>query len=201
MQSDSKSFLESVIYIFFVYNSLGMIPAFISLLARYDHKKQIKIITRELIISLGVLLMFTFFGSTILKSLSISTRTIGIAGGILLVIIALNLIFPKIENHSQKDVPGKEPFIIPLAIPGLAGPGCITALMIFSSQVGPFTTSGAFILAWIPSALILLGASFIKKILGEKGLIAAEKLGGMILCFLGIEVFTNSAIEIFKSLK
>ena len=201
MQSEPKGFFDTVVYVFFVFNSLGMIPAFVSLLARYDHKKQVRIIIRELLIALVVLLLFTFFGKKILGWLSISTSTIGIAGGILLFLIGLNLIFPKPEQPTQKDVPGKEPFIIPLAIPGLAGPGTMTALTIISAQTGPFIASGAFILAWIPSLFILLGASYIKKILGAKGLIAVEKLGGMILCFLGIQVLTDSIIGIVKLLK
>jgi len=198
MVGETKGFWETAIYIFFVFNSLGMIPAFISLLARFDHKKQVKIIIRELLIALVVLLAFTFFGNVILNSLAISTSTIGIAGGILLVIIALNLIFPKVEHPSKADVPGKEPFIIPLAIPGLAGPGSITALMVFSTQTSPVVASGAFILAWIPSLIVILCASFIKKILGEKGIIAVEKLGGMILCFIGIETFMNGVVTIIK---
>ena len=93
--SEKMSFIQSAIYIFFVFNSIGEIPVFVSLLARYSHKRQIKIIIRELLIALFVLLCFAFFGKSMLEALQISTSTIGIGGGLLLIIIALNMIFPK----------------------------------------------------------------------------------------------------------
>ncbi|MBN2479191.1 MAG: MarC family protein [Parachlamydiales bacterium] len=202
MPAVKMSFWDTAITIFFVFNSLGMVPVFVSILARYDQKKQMKIIVRELVIALIVLLAFTFFGSRILKSISISQSTVGIGGGLLLIIIALNMLFPKIDPHaetSKKDVPGKEPFIIPLAIPGLAGPGSITAMMIFSSQAGPLVASGAFILAWIPSFIIILAASYIKKFLGDKGILAVEKLGGMLISWIGIETLSKGVIDLVKA--
>ncbi len=192
---EGMSFWDTAITIFFVFNAMGMIPGFVSLLARYDHKKQVKIIIRELLIALFVLLAFTFFGARILKSLMITSSTIGIGGGLLLVIIALNLIFPKMDPTTKKDVPGTEPFIIPLAIPGLAGPGSIAAMMIFSAQASPMIASAALIVAWIPSLILILAASFIKRMLGDKGLLAVEKIGGMIIFLIGIETFSRGVIE------
>ncbi len=198
MNTEGLSFWETILSIFFVFNAAGSIPLFVALLARYDHKKQIRIIVRELIIALITLLSFTFFGARILKSLLISQTTISIGGGLLLIIIALNMIFPKEEHLTKKDIPSKEPLIIPLAIPALAGPGSIATLTVLSNQVGPFQASAALILAWIPSLIIILAASYIKKILGEKGLLAVEKLGGMLICFIGIEIFSNGVIQLLK---
>jgi len=199
MNMEELSFWETALSIFFVFNSIGMVPVFVAILAKFEHKKQIKIIIRELLIALFVLLAFTFFGSRILKSLMISQPTVSIAGGLLLLIIALNMIFPKEESLTKKDIPGKEPLIIPLAIPGLAGPGAIAALTVLSNQAGPLVASGALIIAWIPSLIIILAASYIKKILGEKGLIAIEKLGGMLISFIGIEILTNGVVEILQN--
>ncbi|HEU64795.1 MAG: hypothetical protein KR126chlam4_00089 [Candidatus Anoxychlamydiales bacterium] len=197
--SEKMSFIQSAIYIFFVFNSIGEIPVFVSLLARYSHKKQIKIIIRELLIALVVLLAFAFFGKNMLQALQISTSTIGIGGGLLLIIIALNMIFPKLEHANKKDLHGHEPFIIPLAIPGLAGPATIAAMFILSAQVGPIVTAGALVIAWIPSLILLLAASFIKRVLGDKGILAVEKIGGMIIILLGIEMFTKGVIEVVKA--
>ncbi len=196
---EKMSFIQSAIYIFFVFNSIGEIPVFVSLLARYSNKKQIKIIIRELLIALVVLLGFAFFGKRMLEALQISTSTIGIGGGLLLIIIALNMIFPKLEHANKKDLHGHEPFIIPLAIPGLAGPATIAAMFILSARVGPLVTSGALILAWIPSLILLLAASFIKRVLGDKGILAVEKIGGMIIILLGIEMFTKGIIDVVKA--
>ena len=109
------------------------------------------------------------------------------------------MIFPKKEDRLTKDdVPGKEPFIIPLAIPGLAGPGSIATLTVLSTEAGPLVASGAFILAWIPSLIILLSATYINKLVGEKGLVAIEKLGGMLISFIGIEIFSKGFADVLK---
>ncbi|MFA6119115.1 MAG: MarC family protein [Parachlamydiales bacterium] len=196
MQPD-LNFWETVISIFFVFNAMGMIPAFVALLSKFDQKRQIKIIIRECLIALFVLLAFTFFGARILKSFSLSQSTIGVGGGLLLIIIALNMIFPKESHSHEKSLSAsKDPLIIPLAIPGLAGPGTIAALAVLSNQVGTLVASGALIVAWIPSLFILLACSYLKKILGEKGLLAVEKLGGMLICFIGIETLTKGVVQI-----
>ncbi|NGX56612.1 MAG: hypothetical protein K1060chlam5_00855 [Candidatus Anoxychlamydiales bacterium] len=201
MNSTSNlSFWDAAITMFFILNALGMVPVFVSLLGRYGEKKQRKIIIIEFVIALIVLLSFAFFGSKMLKAISISPSSLGIGGGVLLIIISMSLIFPKTDSSvTKKDIPGKEPFIIPLAIPGLAGPGTIAAIMIFSSQVGPATASLAFFVAWILSLIIMLASSFLKRILGDKGLLAVEKLGGMLICLIGIEMFSDGVILLVKN--
>ncbi len=198
MAPTNKTIWDTAVTIFFVFNAIGMLPVFVSVLIRYDQKKQIKIIVRELVIALVVLLAFIMWGGKILNAVSISPHSIGVGGGLLLVLIALNMIFPKHEATKKEDIPGKEPFIIPLAIPGLAGPGSIAAMMIYSNQFGILKTSSALIIAWIPSIVLILLGSFIKKILGEKGLFAIEKLGGMLICLIGVEMFTKGVIEILR---
>ena len=154
---------------------------------------------RELLIALFVLLAFAFWGKRMLEGLQISTSTIGIGGGLLLIIIALNMIFPKLEHVNKKDLHGHEPFIIPLAIPGLAGPATIAAMFILSDQAGPLVTSAALLLAWVPSIIILLAASYIKRVLGDTGILAVEKIGGMIIILLGIEMLTKGIIGVVKA--
>ncbi|MBI5346971.1 MAG: MarC family protein [Chlamydiae bacterium] len=198
MLVDIKSFISLAISFFFVLNAIGQMPVYLAILAPFDHARQKKIIFRELLIALGVLLAFNFYGENILNALRITKSTIGIAGGLLLGIIAINLIFPKNEinnNHYGE----KEPFIIPLAVPGLAGPGAITAAMIFSTQYGKFLSAGAIVSAWIPSLILLLASSYVKKFLGEKGMQAVEKFGGMLLWLIGIEMFASGVIELIKT--
>src|SRR3990167_11065421 len=97
------SFLSVVASIFFVLNATGQIPLFLALLGRFDQKRQMKIITRELIVALLILLLFTFFGDWILKILGISRPIIAIAGGVLLFLISLTMIFPKtIEKNGTE---------------------------------------------------------------------------------------------------
>jgi multiple antibiotic resistance protein len=178
--------------LFFLLNSLGNVPFFVGILSHYPVKRQRKIIIREMLIALGILVCFNYFGDEILKVLGIDKCVVGIAGGTLLFLIALGMIFPK-RNHLK--VPNREPFIFPLAIPAIAGPGAITAVMIYSQQV----QNASWMLlplgaAWLCSSLILLAASHIKLFLGQKGLIACERLGGMVISLIAVQMFTTGVM-------
>jgi multiple antibiotic resistance protein len=186
--------------LFFVLNALGNVPFFVGILSSYTVKKQRRIIVREMLIALFILVCFNFFGNEILKVLGIDQCVVGIAGGTLLFLIALSMIFPK-RNHLK--VPHREPFVFPLAIPAVAGPGAITAVMIYSQQAqGSFWMLVPIVLAWLCSSLILLASSNIKTFLGQKGLIACERLGGMVISLIAVQMFTTGAMGLFdKSVK
>jgi len=195
--SPEASFLTITAAIFFVLNATGQVPLFLALLARFDQKRQARIIVRELIIALGILLIFTFFGDAVLRVLGITRPIIGMAGGILLFIISLSMIFPKPGAEVEKLT--QEPMIIPLAIPVITGPGAITTVMLYAHETGdPLFVAAAAFCAWVPSLLIILAGSFIKKILGNKGLIAVERLGGMLVCLIGIQMFTSGTLLLVK---
>jgi multiple antibiotic resistance protein len=197
MQLSAESFTTVAFTIFFVLNATGQIPLFLAMLGRFDHKRQLKIITRELIIALILLLLFTFFGDWILKVLGISQPIIAVAGGILLFLISLTMIFPKPSNGTEALT--QEPVIIPLAIPVITGPGAITTVMTYAHETGkPMMVAAAAFCAWLPSLIILLLGSYIKGLLGERGLIAVERLGGMLVCLIGINMFTNGLLRIVK---
>jgi MarC family membrane protein len=173
------------------------VSIFLALLARFDQKRQLKIITRELLFALALLLLFTFFGDQILHLLGISRPIIAIAGGVLLFIISLGMIFPK--NGNGQEALQQEPMIIPLAIPVITGPGAITTVMVFAHETGSsFFVAGAAIAAWVPSLIILLLGSYIKQILGEKGLVAVERLGGMLVSLIGVQMLTKGALDLVK---
>ncbi len=183
--------------IFFVINATGQIPLFLALLAPFPEVRQRQIIVRELLIALVVLLLFTFFGDIILELLGITRPIIGIAGGILLFLISLGMIFPAPQNVEHRMI--HEPLIIPLAIPVIAGPGAITAVMLYAHETGhPLSVSGAVFMAWLPSIALLLAGSLIKRLLGERGLVAIERLGGMLVCLIGIQMLSSSLILLIQ---
>lgn len=193
------SFLTIAMAIFFVLNATGQIPLFLALLAHFDHKRQLRIIARELTIALAILLMFTFFGDKILEILGITRPIIGIAGGILLFLISLTMIFPKTAKDNGEKGLTQEPLIIPLAIPVITGPGAITTVMLYAHETGnSFLVAGAAVAAWVPSLIILLLGSYIKQALGEKGLLAVERLGGMLVCLIGIQMLTSGILLLVK---
>jgi multiple antibiotic resistance protein len=195
--TSETSFFAIALALFLVINATGSIPVFLALLAKFDHKRQMKIITRELLIALATLLIFIFGGRKILHLLGISIPVIGMGGGLLLLLLSLPMIFPKkasLDMDTQQ-----EPLIVPLAIPLVAGPGTLTACLLYVNQIGnPMFVAGAVVAAWAPSLLILLLGSYIKNLLGEKGLIAMERLGGMLICFIGIRMITNGALVLVK---
>jgi multiple antibiotic resistance protein len=178
-------------------NTIGSIPIFLSILARYPLPRQRGIIVRELFFALLILLIFMFFGDDVLRFLGITQSTMGVAGGIILFIIGLGLIFPKKSEGLNGE--RSEPFIVPLALPLIAGPGAITTVMIYGNQVdNDFLMCGVILLAWIPSVIILLFATSLKKILGQKGLNAIQRFGGMLLCLIAVQMISTGSIEKIK---
>lgn len=197
MQIRPENFLSITSAIFFVLNATGQIPLFLAMLGRYEQKRQMKIITRELVVALVILLLFTFFGNWILEILGISQAVIAAAGGILLFLISLSMIFPKPQNGQEQMT--HEPMIIPLAIPVITGPGAITTVMSFAHQTEkPMLVAAAVVCAWVPSLIILLLGSYIKRLLGDRGLVAVERLGGMLVCLIGINMATSGILTLVK---
>lgn len=183
--------------LFFIMNSIGSIPVFVAVLGRYTGKRQRVIILRELLIALGILLLFTFFGERFLTALGISQPVVGIGGGTVLFLISIGMIFPKKSDGTENN--REEPLIVPLAMPLIAGPGAITTVMVYSDQIeNPFFLVGAILLAWLPSLAILLSASFVNKLLGNKGLHALQRLGGMLICLLAVQMIASSTIDLIK---
>lgn len=198
MASDT-GFFSIAAAIFFVLNATGQIPLFLAMLGRFDQKKQMKIITRELSIALALLLLFTFFGDAILRLLGITRPIIGIAGGVLLFLISLGMIFPQSAVEAKEKGVSQEPMIIPLAMPIITGPGAIATVMLYAHETGnPFLVAGAAVAAWVPSLIILLLGSYIKQLLGEKGLVAVERLGGMLVCLIGVQMLTSGVLLLTK---
>jgi multiple antibiotic resistance protein len=174
---------------------LGNIPIYIAILQKIETHRRIKIIFREKLIALLIILLFAYFGDDFLKALNISHETIFLAGGIVLFVMSLKLLFP--ENGSLLDslsIEG-EPLIFPLAIPLVAGPSVLAAVMIYSHQLESLTSLfGAIGIAWIASTFILLGSTMLQKYLGIRGLKALERLMGLILMLIAINMFLKGVI-------
>ena len=183
----AMSILAMIVSLFFVLNSLGSIPCFVGLLGEFPVKKQRRIIVRELFIALGILLLFNFFGEGTLKMLGISQPVLGVAGGALLFIIALGMIFPR--SGDQVELRRPEPIIVPLATPIVAGPGAIATIMVYSEQLhNVWLTSSIILCAWIPSFIILFLSASIKNFLGSRGVLACQKLGGMLVSLIAVQM-------------
>jgi multiple antibiotic resistance protein len=175
--------------LFLLMDPIGNIPYYLSLLKGIDPKKQRKIILRENIIALIVIIFFYFIGEALLKFLDISQDTVMIAGGFILFLLALKMVFPPPKNDHDELTEVTEPFIVPLAIPLVAGPAVLAAVILYSHQEGMLLMMGAIALAWAVSLFILTLSSILSKNLGQRGIIACERLMGLILILIAIEMF------------
>jgi multiple antibiotic resistance protein len=171
---------------------LGNVPLYVSLLKGVDPRRQRLVIFREMAIALFIIVLFSFLGNGLMDFLHIQHDTIQIAGGIILFLICLKMIFPAPHNASETVPHETEPFIVPLAVPLVAGPSVLAAVMIYTRQeMNYWVMIGAILLAWAASLLILLASSYLKKILGWRGILALERLMGLVLTLIAIQMFLS----------
>ncbi len=182
--------VSAFITLLLVMDPLGNVPIFLSVLKDVDPKRRQWIIFRELLFALAVLLLFLWSGKAVLDFMGLRQESIGIAGAIILFLIAIRMIFPS-PYGLLGDAPDGEPFIVPLAIPAVAGPSAlaIAMLMVHSDPSRMLHWNAALIAAWAVSAAVLLASPILLKALGNRGLIAMERLMGMILVIISVQMF------------
>lgn len=187
-------FISLSISLFFLMDPLGNLPLYIATLKGLDSKKQKQIIARELIIALIIIYFFAFLGEGVLSLFHISQSTLSLAGGLILFIIAIQMIFSPIDSPPPSKY--KDPFIVPLAVPYIAGPTILAAVMIYAHRVSNhLMLGGAIFVAWALGFLILIFSPTIEKVLTPKGVSACEKLMGLILTLLAVQMFMEGVKE------
>ena len=188
----NQTIISSAVVLFLVMDPLGNIPIFLSLLKDIEPKRRWKIISRELLIALVILLIFLFFGQRILDILQLESESVSIAGGIILFIIGIRMVFPSRRGVMGDQLEG-EPFIVPLAIPLIAGPSALATLLLLvnSDPTNMLNWLTVLLIAWALTAVILLSAPIFYKILRKRGLAAIERLMGMILIMIAVQMFVN----------
>jgi multiple antibiotic resistance protein len=183
--------LSAGILLFLIMDPLGNIPLFLSLLKDVPPQRRRLVMIRELLIALGVLVVFLLGGQYILKLLSLKQESVSMAGGIVLFLIGIRMVFPPVDGGVFGKQGEGEPFIVPMAIPGVAGPSAMAALLLLTnSQPGRTAEWGAALfLAWLATSIILLSATYLFRWLGESVLTALERLMGMLLIALSVQMF------------
>jgi len=191
------SFASAVVILLLVMDPIGNIPLFVSLLRPVEPARRTRVILRECAIAFAVLLAFVFFGSAILGVLGLSDPSLTIAGGVILFLIALRMIFRRPEGIFG-DAVGSEPFIVPLAIPSIAGPAAIATVMLLASRAPQrlLEWCAAVSVAMLVTAALLVSAERFAKRAGEQGLLAFERLMGLILTSIAVEMLLRG-IETF----
>ncbi len=184
--------LSAAILLFLILDPLGNVPVFLSLLRGLPARRQRHVLARELLIALGVLLVFLFAGQAILAAMHLREESVSIAGGIVLFLIGIRMIFPS-EDGITGHLPDGEPFIVPMAIPLIAGPSGMAAVILLASsepnRLGDWAL--ALLIAWAATAAILFSATFLYKVLGGQVLTAVERLMGMLLVALSVQMFLD----------
>ena len=182
----------------FVMDPFGNAPLVLKLLENVAPERRRRVIARELLIALGVLMVFLFAGQAILDFLGLQRESVTIAGGIVLGIIGLRLIFPRPEGLLGHQAAG-EPFLVPLAIPLIAGPSAMATVILMArnapDQVG--RSALAILLAWGLTAAVLLAAPALYRLLRERGLQAVARLMGMLLIMIAVQMVLNGLDSAF----
>ena len=193
--------LSAGILLFLIMDPMGNVPLFLSLLKHVPPKRRRIVLIRELLIALGVLMGFLFGGQHLLDLLQLKQESISIAGGIVLFIIGIRMIFPPPQGGIFGDEGGGEPFIVPMAIPGVAGPSAMAALLLLTNTQPGRTADWALalLLAWLAVSVILLSSTYLFKWLGESVLTALERVMGMLLIALSVQMFMAGVVSFMHS--
>ena len=184
--------LSAALPLFLILDPLGNVPVFLSVLKPLPPHRQRVVLVRELLIALAVLMAFLWGGKYALELMHLRQESVAIAGGIVLFLIGIRMIFPRPEGLLG-ELPDGEPFIVPLAIPLIAGPSGMAAVMLMGSnephRLGEWSL--ALLLAWAATAAILLCAPLLYRLLGRRALSAVERLMGMLLVAISVQMLLD----------
>ncbi len=186
------SIASAALLLFLILDPLGNIPVFLSLLRVLPPRRQRIVLARELLIALVVLMLFLWCGKYALELMHLREESVSIAGGIVLFLIGIRMIFPPVEGL-MGEIPDGEPFIVPMAIPLVAGPSGMAAVILMGSndpsRLGDWSL--ALLIAWAATAAILFSATYLYKWLGQRVLVAVERLMGMLLVAISVQMLMD----------
>lgn len=192
------SLLTLTLIMFLIMDPIGHVKSFLACLEGVSPKRQNFIIWREMFIALGFMLAFAGLGEFIFNLLAISNTTVYLASGLILFLVAIKIIFPHPDDEDIQ-VPAGEPFIVPMAIPMVAGPALLATIMLYSEteeHVMPMVI--AICIAWLLCSIILLNSRRILGLLGTSGVTACEKLMGMVLVLISVQRFAEGVLLLFN---
>lgn len=187
--------------LFLIMDPLGNVPIFLSVLERVKPERRTRVVIRELLFALVILLIFLFIGEQLLSLLHLSEHAIRISGAIILFLIALKMVFPVTRSSQMDDELDGEPLLVPLAIPMVAGPSTMATILLLSSSYPDRMPEWvmALVAAWLATSIILLLSGQLKRFLGRRGLIAMERLMGMLLIGISVQMFLDGLSTYLKS--
>ncbi len=191
--------LSAAMLLFLVMDPFGNIPLFVSALSGVDRERHMRVIIRELFIALGILVLFLFAGQSLINALGIGEPALSAAGGTMLLLIAIKMIFPG-QGSLMEDMDG-EPFIVPLAVPYVAGPSAmVSTLLIMNRDPGRWPEWLAAVgIAWVATGVIIVLSGLLLRRIGRRALVAIERLMGMLLVAVAIQMLMTGIAQFMTS--
>lgn len=188
--------------LFFIMDPFGNLSTFLDLMRDLPPKSQRWIIAREMVIALAVMIFFSLVGEPLIHFLNVSTEAVQITSGLVLFLAALGILFPNKGNIRTNIPTNHEPFVVPIAIPLIAGPSLLTTIMLFSHlDTTVHLLPLAVFFAWGASIIILLFSRQLFQLLGANGLRAIERLIAIVMILIGIQRVLEGIKMIVESLK
>jgi small neutral amino acid transporter SnatA (MarC family) len=183
------TFVSAVLLLLLVCDPFGNIPIFISALRDVPRERRRSIILRECVIAFAVLTLFAFVGQPFLKLLGLSEVSLQMGGAVVLLLVAIRMVFPTKEGVYGLP-PGGEPFIVPLALPALAGPSALATVLLLVSRSPSESVQWVIAIAVVMGvcAIILAFADELQRWLGERVTVAFERLMGLVLAAIAVEL-------------
>ncbi|MEX3935434.1 MarC family protein [Paraburkholderia phymatum] len=196
------NFLSATVLLILITDPLGNIPLFINCLRGVAPHRRIRVILREVATAFVILLVFMLVGDRFLRMMSLTDLSLRIGGGIVLFLIALRMIFPHPDGPFGADSRAAEPLIVPLAIPALAGPSALATVMLLTSQAPSKMAEwvAALTVTMIVCAIVLVLAERIQQWLGERTVTAFERLMGLVLVAISVEMMLGGIRSFVRQL-
>lgn len=194
--------ISKAFQLFLVLDPLGNTGIIATLINKFDKKKQKKILTRELLIALFIMIIIFFLGSPLLFYLNLTHASVTITGGIIFFLFSIHLLFPESAVVGLKRNDDDEPFIVPIATPLIVGPSSIATIILFTHDKELYKLSFiAILVAWIiTSSIILVGPILISKA-GKTGIQVIERFIGLICALIAVKMLLKGIGYFIASLK
>ena len=195
---------QAALLLFIIIDPVGNAPIFATVLQKLDGAAARRVILRESLIALAIMLATLFAGSRLMGWLGLTQPALGLAGGIVLFLISLRMIFPLpggvFGENETPAVAGRVPLVVPLAVPLLAGPSAVATLMLLAARdpqrMGDWSLALAF--AWVASSAILLAAPWLGRVAGKNAHEAFQRLLGMLLTAVAVQQFLDGWKAAFR---
>jgi len=200
--SMAGQFLSAIILVLLVVDPFGNVPIVNAMLADVPAPRRRRVIVRECIIAFAVMAAFMAFGPQILAALHLTQTSLSIAGGVILFMIAIRMVFAHPEGAFGVQ-PAGEPLVVPLAIPLIAGPSALAAVMLLASQEprSPALLGGALLAAMAVTTLVLLAGERLQRWMGPRGMQALARLMGLILAAAAVEMLLGGIRNFVQALR